>query len=178
MGRNKSAGPDLIPIEAWRCLGDDGVRWLTCLFNKTYRSSKMPMEWRVSEIIPIYKNKGDAQTCGAKSCIRTPVGNTEVFPIEVGLHQGSALSPFLFTLILDELSRGIQKCIPWCLIFADDIVFVSESKEELTRRLEQWRVDLEGNGLQISRQNTEYLRCDFDRNNDEQDDGVNICIGD
>ncbi|XP_071688299.1 uncharacterized protein [Rutidosis leptorrhynchoides] len=114
---------------------------------------------------------------GVKSCVRTPVGNTEVFLIEVGLHQGSALSPFLFTLILDGLSRGIQGCIPWCLIFADDIVLVSESKDELNRRLEQWRVALERNGLQISRHKTEYLRCHFNRNGDEQDDGVNVCIG-
>ncbi|XP_071686541.1 uncharacterized protein [Rutidosis leptorrhynchoides] len=40
MGRSKAVGPDQIPIEAWRCLGDDGVRWLACLFNETYRSSK------------------------------------------------------------------------------------------------------------------------------------------
>ncbi|XP_071714895.1 uncharacterized protein [Rutidosis leptorrhynchoides] len=66
MGRNKAVGPDQIAIEAWRYLGHDGVRWLTCLFNKTYRSSKMPMEWRVSETIPIYKNKGDAQICESK----------------------------------------------------------------------------------------------------------------
>ncbi|XP_071687583.1 uncharacterized protein [Rutidosis leptorrhynchoides] len=178
MGRNKSVGPDQIPIEAWRCLGDAGVRWLTCLFNKTFQSSKMPMEWRLSETITIYKNKGDAQCCGAKSCVRTPVGNTEVFPIEVDLHQGSVLSPFLFALILDELSQGIQEGIPWCLIFADDIVLISDSKEELNRRLEQWRVALESNGLHISRQKTEYLSCNFDRNDDEQGDGVNICIGD
>ncbi|XP_071694508.1 uncharacterized protein [Rutidosis leptorrhynchoides] len=63
MGRNKAVGLDQIPIEAWRCLGEDGVRWLTCLFNKTLRSYKMPTEWRLSEIIPIYKNKGDAQIC-------------------------------------------------------------------------------------------------------------------
>ncbi|XP_071715159.1 uncharacterized protein [Rutidosis leptorrhynchoides] len=44
MGRNKDVGPDQIPIEAWWCLGDDGIRWLTCLFNKMFRSSKMPME--------------------------------------------------------------------------------------------------------------------------------------
>ncbi|XP_071700106.1 uncharacterized protein [Rutidosis leptorrhynchoides] len=81
------------------------------------------------------------------------------------------------SLILDELSRGIQECIPWCLIFADDIVLVFESKEELNKILEQWRVSFDGNGLQISRQNTEYLRCDFDRNDVEQDDGVNIFIG-
>ncbi|XP_071699118.1 uncharacterized protein [Rutidosis leptorrhynchoides] len=145
--RNKSVGPDQIPIEAWRCLGDVGVRWLTGLFNKTFRSSKMSMEWRLSETIPIYKNNGGCSMLrdtyeGAKSCVRTPVGNTEVFPIEVGLHQGSALSPFLFALILDGLSRGTQECIPWCLIFADDIVLVSDSKEELNRRLEQWRVAL------------------------------------
>ncbi|XP_071739768.1 uncharacterized protein [Rutidosis leptorrhynchoides] len=220
MGRNKAAGPDQIPVEAWRCLGDDGVRWLTCLFNKTYQSSKMPLKWRVSEIIPIYKNKEDAQTCGNYRGIKllshtmkfwervietrlrrvTNVsenqfgfmpGHSSIEAIHItrnlmvkyrekqkNLEMGSALSPFLFALILDELSRGIQERIPWCLIFADDIVLVSESKEELNRRLEQWRGALEGNGLQISRQKTEYLRCDFDRNNDDQDDGVNICIGD
>lgn len=44
----------------------------------------------------------------AKTCVRTPVGNTEYLPVEVGLHQVLALSPFLFALILDELSREIQ----------------------------------------------------------------------
>ncbi|GJW02906.1 retrovirus-related pol polyprotein LINE-1 [Tanacetum coccineum] len=63
MGRNKVVGPDEIPIEAWRCLGGEGVRWLTILFNKTLSRAKMPEEWRLSEVIPIYKNKGDAQTC-------------------------------------------------------------------------------------------------------------------
>ncbi|XP_071719362.1 uncharacterized protein [Rutidosis leptorrhynchoides] len=62
MGRNKFVRPDQIPIETWRCLGEDGVRWLTCLFNITFRSSKMPMEWRLSETIPIYKNKGVLKT--------------------------------------------------------------------------------------------------------------------
>ncbi|GJZ54673.1 hypothetical protein Tco_0609558 [Tanacetum coccineum] len=61
MGRNKAVGPDQIPIEAWRCLGDEGIKWLTCLFNKIFSSAKMPDEWRLSEVIPIYKNKGDAQ---------------------------------------------------------------------------------------------------------------------
>ncbi|GJX51260.1 retrovirus-related pol polyprotein LINE-1 [Tanacetum coccineum] len=63
MGRNKFVGPDQIPIEAWRCLEDEGVKWLTDLFNKIFSSAKMPDEWRLSEVIPIYKNKGDAQAC-------------------------------------------------------------------------------------------------------------------
>ncbi|GJX85065.1 hypothetical protein Tco_0335839 [Tanacetum coccineum] len=64
MGRNKVVGPDQIPIEAWKCLKDEGVKWLTFLFNKIFSSVKMPDEWRLSEVIPIYKNKGDVQACG------------------------------------------------------------------------------------------------------------------
>ncbi|GJU60237.1 TBCC domain-containing protein 1 [Tanacetum coccineum] len=41
MGRNKAVGPDQIPIEAWRCLEDEGVKWLTCLFNKIFLGRKM-----------------------------------------------------------------------------------------------------------------------------------------
>nr|GEX00285.1 hypothetical protein [Tanacetum cinerariifolium] len=63
MGRNKAVGPDQIPIEAWRGLGEEGVKWLTCIFNKIFSSAKMPDEWRLSEVIPVYKNKGDAQAC-------------------------------------------------------------------------------------------------------------------
>jgi len=36
---------------------------LTILFNKIFLRAKMLEEWRLSEIIPIYKNKGDAQAC-------------------------------------------------------------------------------------------------------------------
>ncbi|GKA30914.1 retrovirus-related pol polyprotein LINE-1 [Tanacetum coccineum] len=61
MERNKVVGPDQIPIEAWRSLGDEGIFWLTSLFNKIFTSAKMPEEWKLNEVIPIFKNKGDAQ---------------------------------------------------------------------------------------------------------------------
>ncbi|XP_056684315.1 uncharacterized protein [Spinacia oleracea] len=63
MGRKTVVGPDGIPIEVWRCLGERGVVWLTTLFNKIWGSNKMPLEWRKSTIIPLYKNKGDVQDC-------------------------------------------------------------------------------------------------------------------
>ncbi|GJZ32301.1 retrovirus-related pol polyprotein LINE-1 [Tanacetum coccineum] len=114
---------------------------------------------------------------GAKTRVRTTVGNTNLFPMEVGLYQGSAINPYLFTLILDELSRGIQEDIPWCMIFADDIVLIAESVEVLNNRLERWRKALEDNGLRVSREKTEYLRCDFIRHKVIHQE-VDIHIGD
>ncbi|GJW83657.1 ataxia telangiectasia mutated family protein [Tanacetum coccineum] len=78
---------------------------------------------------------------GPRIFVRNPTGNTEYFPVDVGLHQGSAISSYLFALILDELTRGIQKSITWCLIFADDIVLVSKTPEGLNERLEQNKND-------------------------------------
>ena len=44
--------------------------------------------------------------------IRSHAGETSEFSIYVGLHQGSTLSPYLFALAMDELTRNIQDDIP------------------------------------------------------------------
>nr|GEY67031.1 RNA-directed DNA polymerase from mobile element jockey-like [Tanacetum cinerariifolium] len=49
------------------------------------------------------------------------------------------------------------------MIFADDIVLIAKSAKRLNNRLESWRKTLEDNGLRVSREKTEYLRCDFGR---------------
>ena len=73
-------------------------------------------------------------------------GNTTDFPINIGLHQGSALSPYLFALVMDEVTRDIQSEIPWCMLFADDVVLVDESRAGVNRKLELWRRTLESKG--------------------------------
>ena len=45
---------------------------------------------------------------GVKTSVRTSAGDTEYFPIDIELHQGSALSLFLFTIVMNELMREIQ----------------------------------------------------------------------
>ena len=48
----------------------------------------------------------------ATTFIRACDCDTTDFPINIGLHQGSALSPYLFALVLDEVTRDIQGKIP------------------------------------------------------------------
>ncbi|KAL8098496.1 hypothetical protein AgCh_031314 [Apium graveolens] len=249
MGKGKATGPVEIPIEVWWCLGKEGERWLTQLFNLIFRTGKIPHEWKLSIVIPIYKNKGDAQNCnnfrGIKLlritmklwervieirlrskvivsenqfgfmpgrsateaihllrrlmgkyierrtdlhmvfidlekamivfCATTPVSDTQYFPVKIGLHQGSSLSPFLFAIIIDVLTRGIQDIVPWCMLFADDIVIINEKKSEINEKLEQWRVILGTSGLRVSHSKNEYMWCNFSNEPDEE--GVDVRIG-
>ena len=60
--------------------------------------------------------------------VRTSDGDTDDFSIRIELHQGSALSPYLFALVMDEVIRDIQGDISWCMLFMDDVVLVDESR--------------------------------------------------
>ncbi|KAK3535590.1 hypothetical protein QTP70_017123 [Hemibagrus guttatus] len=89
--------------------------------------------------------------------VRCVVGQTEEFNVEVGLHQGSALSPFLFAIVMDQLSEEVRQESPWTMMFADDIVICSEIREQVEENLERWRFALERRGMKVSRSKTEYM---------------------
>ena len=63
MKKGKAVGPDELPVEVWKCMEKMGIKFLTRLFNRLLMGERMPEEWRRSVLIPIYKNKGDAQCC-------------------------------------------------------------------------------------------------------------------
>ena len=262
MKNGKAVGPDDIPVEVWKCLGESALKFLTKLYNRTMESERMPEEWRDSVLIPIFKNKGDVQSCsnyrgiklishtmklwerivekrlrsdlkfsnqqygfmpgksttdalfalrvlmekyreGQKElhcvfvdlekaydkvpreevwyCMRTSglaekyvrivqdmyddsttavrcaVGVTEGFEVKVGLHQGSALSPCLFAMMMDRMTDEIREEAPWTMMFADDIVICSVSKEQVEEKLESWRYALERRGMKVNRRKTEYM---------------------
>ena len=272
MKNGKAVGPDDIPVEVWKCLGESALKFLTKLYNRTMESERMPEEWRDSVLIPIFKNKGDVQSCsnyrgiklishtmklwerivekrlrndlkfsnqqygfmpgksttdalfalrvlmekyregqkelhcvfvdlekaydkvpreevwycmrksglaekyvrivqdmydGSTTAVRCAVGVTEGFEVKVGLHQGSALSPCLFAMMMDRMTDEIREEAPWTMMFADDIVICSESKEQVEEKLESWRYALERRGMKVNRRKTEYMCV-----NERQDNSI------
>ena len=89
--------------------------------------------------------------------MRIPFGDTEELEIKVGLHQGSALSPFLYIFVLDTLVGHIGTAIHWKLIFADDIALIGRTKEELQRKILNWQNELKIGGLKISAEKSKIL---------------------
>ncbi|KAI0511545.1 hypothetical protein KFK09_012175 [Dendrobium nobile] len=102
-------------------------------------------------------------------------GLTKYFPISIGLHQGSALSPYLFSLVMDVLTRHLQEDVPWCMLFANDILLVDKTREGVEGKLELWRSTLESKSFRLSRSKTEYIECNFSSN--KPSEGI-VTLGD
>ncbi|KAK3568191.1 hypothetical protein QTP86_000234 [Hemibagrus guttatus] len=167
MKSGKAVGPDDIPVEVWKCLGEAAVEFLTCLFNRVLESlekayDRVPREelWycmRKSGVAEKYVRVVQDMYERSRTVVRCAVGQTEEFKVEVGLHQGSALSPFLFAIVMDQLSEEVRQESPWTMMFADDIVICSESREQVEENLERWRFALERRRMKVSRSKTEYM---------------------
>ena len=70
----------------------------------------------------------------AWSRIHVGEGYCEEFEVKVSVHQGSVLSPLLFIIVLEALSREFCSGVPWEDLYADEII-IAESLEECVRRL-------------------------------------------
>ncbi|KAK3521371.1 hypothetical protein QTP70_003424 [Hemibagrus guttatus] len=124
----------------------DGQRELHCVFvdlEKAY--DRVPREelWycmRKSGVAEKYVRVVQDMYERSRTVVRCAVGQTEEFKVEVGLHQGSALSPFLFAMVMDQLSEEVRQESPWTMMFADDIVICSESREQVEENLEKVEV--------------------------------------
>ncbi|KAK3517926.1 hypothetical protein QTP70_027537, partial [Hemibagrus guttatus] len=148
MKSGKAVGPDDIPVEVWKYL------------EKAY--DRVPREelWyciRKSGVAEKYVRVVQDTYERSRTVVRCAVGQTEEFNVEVGLHQGSALSPFLFAIVMDQLSEEVRQESPWTMMFADDIVICSESREQVEENLERWRFALERRGMKVSHSKTEYM---------------------
>ena len=75
---------------------------------------------------------------------------------------------------MEEISKSMWEIVPWCMLFADDIVLLAEIKEEVNNKSEEWRAVLEGRGLRLSRPKTKYLWFDFSRTSPKREPEVTI----
>ena len=93
----------------------------------------------------------------ARSRVRVGEGYSEEFEVKVGVHQGSVLSPLLFIIVLEALSREFCSGVPWEDLYADDLVIITESLEECVRRLLTWKEAMEKKGLRVNAGKTKIM---------------------
>lgn len=59
------------------------------------------------------------------------------FRVKVGVHQGSVLSPLLFIIVLEVLSRQFREGLPFKLLYADDLVSIAETEGLLMEKIKK-----------------------------------------
>ena len=85
-------------------------------------------------------------------------GLSEEFPVNIGLTQGSALSPLLVIMVMEIISRKIStKDILRKMMYADDLDIIAESKQDLQEVLDEWKGVFEKHGLRMSLEKTEVM---------------------
>ena len=106
-------------------------------------------EWLVRLVQSMYKD--------VRSRVRVGSGYSEEFGVKVGVHQGSVLSPLLFIIVLEALSREFRTGCPWELLYADDLLISAESMEELLVKLKTWKAEMERKGLRVNMGKTKIM---------------------
>jgi hypothetical protein len=71
--------------------------------------------------------------------VRAYDDKSNVFSIKIRLYQGLALSIYIFILVIDENTMDIKGDISWCMLFADDVMLIDESRIVVDHKLELWR---------------------------------------
>ena len=113
-------------------------------------------EWIIGLVQALYN--------GANCRVRVNGKLGQPFDVKVGLHQGSVLSPLLFIIVLEALSKEFRTGCPWELLYADDLVIVSHSLADLQQRFDAWKSGMEAKGLRVNVGKTKFMTSGPDLN--------------
>ncbi|KAK3556095.1 hypothetical protein QTP70_005248 [Hemibagrus guttatus] len=136
MKSGKAVGPDDIPVEVWKCLGEAAVEFLTNLFNRVLENLE-----KAYDRVP----REELWYCMRKS------GVAEKYVRVVQDMYERSRTVVRCAVVMDQLSEEVRQESPWTMMFADDIVICSESREQVEENLERWRFALERRGMKVSR---------------------------
>ena len=94
---------------------------------------------------------------GAETKVRVGSGLSEEFSVKVGVHQGSVLSPLLFATVIDEVTENARKGWMKQILYADDLVLMRETMEELRENFDDWREAFESKGMRVNLGKTKLM---------------------
>lgn len=134
---------------------DKGKKLYMCFVDLEKAFDRVPrkvMEWAmrkrgipeamVRAVMSLYK--------GVKTRVRVGSELSEEFEVKVGVHQGSVLSPLVFAIVVDVVTESVREGLMSDMLYADDLVLMSESMEGLREKFWKWKDAFESKGLKVN----------------------------
>ena len=57
-------------------------------------------------------------------------------------------------IAMEAISREFGVALPWEMLYADDLEVIAESEEELIKRLNEWKDNVESKGMRVDMNKT------------------------
>ena len=70
--------------------------------------------------------------------------------MKVCVHQGSALSPLLFAILIDVITESVRNGLMSEMFYADDLILTSETMERLREKFWKWKEAFESKRLKVN----------------------------
>jgi len=63
----------------------------------------------------------------------------------------------LFVIVTKTLSREFRVALPWELLYADDLFVIPEIKDDLIKRLNEWKDNVKNRGMRVNMNKTKVM---------------------
>ena len=94
---------------------------------------------------------------GAKTRVRADSELSEEFEVKVWMHQGSVLSSFIFAVVVDVVTEFAKEGALRELLYANDLILMSETIEGLRNKFLKWKEAFESKGLKVNLGKTKVM---------------------
>ena len=107
----KAAGPSGVTGEMIKAAGEQAVDWLTSICNRIVKEEAIPESWQMSELVAIYKGKGDVLECSSSRGIKLLEHGIKVAErvLERRLRQAVEIDKTRCSLGLDQVQEQLMQ---------------------------------------------------------------------
>jgi len=67
------------------------------------------------------------------------------------------LSPLLIVIVMEAISREFRVALQWQLLYADDLVVIAETGDDLIKGHNQWKNNVENRGMRVNMNKTKVM---------------------